>query len=231
MVLFGGLALVPAARAASRGRIGTIGAGHVGSTLGGLWLKAGYEVKFSAASVAGARSVAQDFSAQGFGDRATAGTPFEAASFGDTVLLAVPYGALPQIGRDLHAVLAGKIVLDATNPYSFRDGAVARDAATRGAGIVTQGFFPGARLVRGFNSEDMSTVRAEAGRPPPRLAIPLAGDDTAAVAAVATLVSAAGCDPVTTGGLATAHLFQPGGPGFEADLDAVALRQRLGLDG
>ncbi|MBB2201264.1 NADPH-dependent F420 reductase [Gluconacetobacter tumulisoli] len=225
--LLGGLSalLMPvAARADAPLRIGTIGAGHVGSTLGGLWVRAGHPVMFSAREIAGARSVAT-----GLGPLAQAGTPQQAARFGDVVLLAVPYGALPAIGAALHAALAGKIVIDACNPYPWRDGDVARQAREQGAGVTTQSFFPGAHVVRAFNSEDMSTIDAEAHRTPPLLGIPFAGDDPAATRIVAGLIRDAGFDPVAAGPLSAARLFQPGAPGFEADLTAPELRRRLGL--
>ncbi len=56
--------------------------------------------------------------------------------FGDAILLAVPYGALPQIGHDLTPVLTGKVVLDACNPYAWRDGAAAQLAEQEGSGIA-----------------------------------------------------------------------------------------------
>mgnify|MGYP004714062711 CR=1 FL=1 len=74
---------------------------------------------FSSRDLAQARRVAQ-----WLGPLASAGTPQEAAAFGVVVLLAVPYRAVPELGRELNAALAGKILLDATNPYSYRDGAI-----------------------------------------------------------------------------------------------------------
>jgi predicted dinucleotide-binding enzyme len=52
------------------------------------------------------------------GDGGTPGpTIREAARFGEVVLIAVLYGVLPDLGRELEPGLAGKIVLDACNPY------------------------------------------------------------------------------------------------------------------
>ncbi|MBB2178161.1 NADPH-dependent F420 reductase [Gluconacetobacter tumulicola] len=225
-LLAGVCALLPArlAVAAQPLRIGTIGAGHVGSTLAGLWLRAGHPVMLSASDIGSARSAAE-----ALGANAQAGTPQDAARFGDVVLLAVPYGALPGLGASLHGVLAGKIVIDACNPYPWRDGDIARTARQQGAGILTQSLFPGAHVVRAFNSEDMSTIQAEAHRTPPLLGIPYAGDDPASMRTVGGLIAEAGFDPVAVGPLATARLFQPGSNGFEANLTAPELRTRLGL--
>ncbi|NHN85105.1 oxidoreductase [Acetobacter musti] len=205
-------------------KLGFIGAGQVGSTLAGFWLRGGrHPVMLSARTLSEAQSVADNL-----GGGARAGTPQEAAAFADIVVLAVPYGALPAVARDLGGSVSGKILLDATNPYSWRDGAIAAEAARDGAGVVTARYFPQARLVRGFNSIAMTALRAEANETP-RIAIPLAGDDQAALATVSGLTREAGFEPVVTGGLSSAKLFQPGNPGFEAVTTAPALRAQLGL--
>lgn len=204
--------------------IGVIGAGHVAGTLGGLWIKAGYHVMFSAQDLSSAKELASSL-----GPNASAGTPEDAASFGTVVLLAVPYRAIPAVGKKLAPLLRDKTVLDATNFYPFRDGSIASVAERDGAGLTTQRYFPGAHVVRGFNSIDMSVLASEAGRPSPRLAIPVAGDDATSLQRVEELVKAAGFDPVVTGPLASAVLFQPGHPGFEMQTDAAGLKSGLGL--
>jgi len=145
------------------------------------------------------------------------------------VVLAVPYGAIPALGRDLNRTLTDKVIIDPANPYVGRDGWIADVALRDGAGITTQRYFPSAHVVRVFNSIDMTSLRAEAHRPDPRLAVPIAGDDTAAVLKVKDLVEVAGFDPVVTGGLASARLFQPGSAGFELERDAAGLRSALHL--
>src|ERR1051325_10439485 len=73
-------------------KIGVIGSGRIGSTLGGLWGKAGHEVIFPDRDREQAKRVAADL-----GARAKAGSVQEAVAFGDAVLIAVPYMALPAI--------------------------------------------------------------------------------------------------------------------------------------
>src|SRR3990172_4522348 len=101
-------------------KIGVIGSGRIGGTLGGLWVKAGHEVMFSARHLDEVKKLAERL-----GPLARAGTPREAAVFGEAVLISVPYSALPQIGQDLAAELRGKIVLDTCNPIPSRDGEMA----------------------------------------------------------------------------------------------------------
>ncbi|QNB16072.1 NADPH-dependent F420 reductase [Paraburkholderia tropica] len=205
-------------------KIGVIGSGHVGGTLGRLWVKAGHEVMFSSRHPDELEGMVHEL-----GAAAHAGTPREAAGFGDAILLAVPYGALPQLGRDLSPVMAGKVVLDACNPYALRDGEAAQLATQEGSGVASAHFFPGTRLVRGFNSIDASVVASEAHRPPPLVAVPLAGDNPGALAVAAAMVRDAGFDPVIVGPLAAARKFEPGSSLFEEVLTAGELRERIGI--
>ena len=113
-------------------KIGIIGAGHIGGTLARLWVAAGYEVLISSRHPEELRPLAQSL-----GPKARVGTPREAALFGDVVLVSVPYGAMPEVGRDLKAELAGKIVLDTGNPYPQRDGDMAIEARRVGTGVAS----------------------------------------------------------------------------------------------
>ena len=205
-------------------RIGTIGAGRIGGTVGGLWVKAGHPVMFSAKNVDEAKDVATRL-----GPPARAGTVEEAIAFGDVVFLAVPYGAMEAISRDYGAALKGKIVLDCGNAVSARDGAIADVADREGIGLTSQKFLPGARLVRAFNTIGYTIIASEAGRPDPKLPIPIAGDDAEAVKVAAGLVRDAGFEPVVVGKLADASRFQQGGPGYGQNVTAAELRRTLSL--
>lgn len=203
-------------------KIGIIGAGQVGSTLGRLWIESGHQVMFASRHPDRLGELVTEL-----GARASAGSPADAARFGDVILLAVPYGALPQLGRDLAPLLRDKTVLDATNPYPWRDGDAARLAERQGAGVTSAGYFPGAHLVRGFNSIDASAVASNARMASPAIGIPLAGDDRAALATVSALVRDAGFEAVIVGPLASARLFQPGTPLFRQVMTPARLRSRL----
>jgi predicted dinucleotide-binding enzyme len=205
-------------------KIGTIGAGHIGGTIGGLWTKAGHPVFFSSRHP----EELQDLVAR-LGPLAQAGTVDQAIAFGDVVFIAVPYGALPQIGRDYGKLLAGKIVLDANNAVASRDGAIADEVERNGIGVTSQKYLPGARLVRAFNTLSYMIFEREANRPAPRLAVPIAGDDQEAVQVAAGLVHDAGFDPVEIGKLADASRFQRGAQGYGQSLSAAELRQKLSL--
>lgn len=167
--------------------------------------------------------------AASLGPRARVGTPREAALFGEVVLMAVPYGALPQVGRDLKAELAGKVVLDACNPYPGRDGEMAVEARKVSTGVADPKFLPGTRLVRAFNAINAGDLASEAHRKGEAFAIPLAGDDTQALAMAERLVRDAGFAPVVVGGLARAREFDVGTAVYTRLMTAPQLREALGL--
>jgi predicted dinucleotide-binding enzyme len=225
-VLILGVAL-PATRALAQTKlkVGVIGSGHIGGTIGTLWVKSGHPVLFSSRHPEELRDLVA-----GLGELAKAGTVDEAIAFGDVLFIAVPYGALPQIGQDYGGKLNGKIVLDACNAVAARDGAPIADEVEReGIGVVSQKYLSGARIVRAFNTLNYKIFGSEANRPDPKLAVPIAGDDAEAVRVAEGLIRDAGFDPVVVGKLADASRFQRGGPGYGQQATAAELRQKLSL--
>jgi predicted dinucleotide-binding enzyme len=217
---------LPGARAADQApmKIGIIGAGRIGGTLGEHWVKAGHEVLLSSRHPEQLEPLADRL-----GPRARVGTPGEAAAFGPVVLVSVPFGALPQVGRDHGAELRGKIVLDPTNPFPQRDGPVAEEARTKGAAMASRAYLGDVRLVRAFNTIPASVLRTQAHRPGERIAVPLASDDREALAVAERLVRDAGFEPVVVGPLARSRDFDVGTAVFGRGLTARDLRRGLGL--
>jgi predicted dinucleotide-binding enzyme len=205
-------------------KIGIIGTGHIGGNLAKLWAKAGHELVISSRHPEELQELARSL-----GPKVRAASPREAAVFGDVILVSVPYMALPEIGRDLRSSLAGKIVLDTGNPYPQRDGAMAEEARRKGTGVASAEFLPGTRLVRAFNAINYKDLESEAHRKPPRVAIPLAGDDAEALAIAQRLVREAGFDPVVVGPLSRAREFDVGTKVYTRLLTAAELRRELGL--
>jgi len=205
-------------------KIGVIGSGRVGGTVGALWVKAGHEVMFSSLDIEHDRKLAASI-----GAGARAGTPKEAAAFGEVLFFAVPYAALPGLGRDLAAEIKDKIVLDASNPVPGRDGDMAKEALAKGTGVASPQFLPGARIVRAYNEVGYTRMRDDAHRAGERLGIPLAGDDAQALKTAVRLVQDAGHEPVVVGGLARAREFDYGTPVFGRPMTAAELRKALAL--
>ena len=208
----------------AKSRIGVVGSGNIGGTIGGLWVKAGHPVLFSSRHPEELKDLVT-----GLGPLARGGTVAQAIEFGEALFIAVPYAAVPQIGQEYGAALGGKVMLDACNAVSSRDGAIADEVERNGIGVTSQKYLPGARVVRAFNTMSYRIFAQEANRPDPKLAIPIAGDDPAAVRVGAELVRAAGFEPVIVGKLADARRFQRGAPGYGQAVSASELRQRLSL--
>ena len=187
-------------------RIGVVGSGRVGGTLGGVWVKAGHQVMFSS------RNIEHDKQLAGrLGSNARAGTPREAAAFGEALLVSVPYRALPEVGKDLAGLLKGKVVIDTCNPFPGRDGEIAEWARQKGAGLASAELLPGARIVRAFNA--VSYVRmGSVHEQPGRVGMPIAGDDPKAIEVASRLIRDIGFEPVLVGGLAMGKYLMPGTP-------------------
>ncbi len=90
-------------------RLGIIGAGHAGGTLGRLWEAQGHDVRF------GVRNPAKE-SGGGLPHSRTQ-TVADAAAFGDVIVLATPYAATADALKAA-GPLTGKTVIDCTIPSS-----------------------------------------------------------------------------------------------------------------
>ena len=207
-------------------RIGIVGAGMIGSTVGKLWTAAGHEVRFASRHPEQLQALVKSC-----GPRASAGTAAEAARFGDVVMLTVPLAAIPQLAREIAPLLRGKVVLDTGNAYERRDGDAARDAREDPLGTASwdAAHFAGARWVKAFNSVYFKTLESEAHREGDRVGIPLAGDDPEAIAIAAQLVRDAGFDPVPLGPLARGREFEPDTPPYNTGMSGRALRSMFGI--
>ena len=199
--------------------IGIIGTGNIGGALARHWVNAGHEVFISSRHPEELQALADEL-----GPRAHAGTPAEAADFGEVVIVSVPYSAIPQIGAELSASLANKIVLDTSNPIARRDGAIANLVLQEGSGLATASFLPNARVVRAFNCIPAASLTNQSNRLPERIAIPLAGDDAEALVVAQMLVDDAGFDAVVVGPLEIARHFDLGQPLARGALSATALQ-------
>ncbi|NDJ25560.1 NAD(P)-binding domain-containing protein [Nostoc sp. B(2019)] len=206
--------------------IGIIGSGKVGSTLGELWAKAGHQVMFSFSRYPERLQTL----ANQIGFNATSGTPASAANFADVVLFAPNFWlvreAIAQAGS-----LAGKIVIDTTNPYRWAEGGdIIRmiDEKTSGAEII-QKLLPGAKLVKAYSSFQPNALRRSLKHPlEQRLAVAIASDDEAAKAVVAQLAQDSGGRPFDLGSLQNASLMEIPGAFSSSDTQTldVAFKQR-----
>lgn len=206
-------------------RIGIIGSGMMGSTLGALWAKAGHEIFYSSRHPDQLAGLVKKT------PRSQAGTVEEAARFGDALFLGVPYAAMPDLAKTLAPLVAGKLVLDAGNIIPGRDGALAASvkAEGRGSGGWTQSLLPKARVVKAFNTVHYANLAREAHRAGARIGVPLAGDDAKALEEAAALVRDAGQDPLMLdGGLAASARIDFGSPVWNTNKTVDEIRAALG---
>lgn len=205
-------------------RIGIVGSGHIGGTLGILLAKAGYEVLYSSRHPDTLKDLVKTA-----GPRACAGTVAEAVAFGDVIVLSVPLKAVPVLALEIKEALKGKIVIDTSNPYPERDGAIAEEARKDpgGMGTFLARLLPGARIIRAFNTvyfEDLKRTTTTGGE---KIGIPIAGDDKEGLEAAVELVERAGLDPVVVGDLSTSKSFDVGTAVYATSATANKIREKL----
>lgn len=123
---------------------------------------------------------------------------------GDIVVLAVPYGAVAGITDARQDELAGKVVVDITNPVDFEsfDSLVVPADSSAAAEIAAA--LPASRVVKAFNTTFGGTL---ASRQIGSLAttVLMAGDDAGAKAELATVVEAGGLKAIDAGSLKRAR--------------------------
>ena len=190
--------------------IAFIGSGNIGSTVARLSVAAGHRVVLSNSR---GPDTLKDLTAE-LGPLATAVTAEEAAREGDLVVVSVPVKAYPALPRP-----AGRPVLDAGNYYPQRDGQIAEldDRSLTSSGLL-QRDLPDAPVVKVFNNiffRHLASLARPAGAPD-RSALPMAGDDEAAKAAVTAFLDSIGYDAVDAGPLAESWRQEPGGPAYGA---------------
>jgi hypothetical protein len=123
---------------------------------------------------------------------------------GEVVVLAVPYPALAQVLADRADQLAGKVVVDITNPLNFEtfDSLVVPADASAAAELAEK--LPDSKVLKAFNTTFAATVASgQAGEVPTTVLI--AGDDAEAKDLLAGLVSKGGLRAVDAGPLKRAR--------------------------
>jgi len=137
-------------------RIAVLGTGVVGTTLGTGFVRSGHEVRLGSRSAGNEKALAWVAEA---GDGASEGNFADAAAWGEVVVNAtgglVSIDALTAAGADN---LAGKVLLDVSNPLDFSDGFPPKVAHPDGRSLAEQiqSTFPAARVVKTLNT--MNTV-------------------------------------------------------------------------
>src|SRR5215510_4991940 len=132
-------------------KIAILGTGDVGQALGHGFIRLGHEVKMGSREAGGEKARAWVAKT---GKGASEGTFADAASFGEMVILATLWSGTENALRLARAEnLAGKVVIDATNPLVFSPGKPPALALghTDSGGEQVQRWLPGSRVVKCFN--------------------------------------------------------------------------------
>ncbi|GAB3255149.1 NADPH-dependent F420 reductase [Arthrobacter pigmenti] len=124
---------------------------------------------------------------------------------GDIVILAVPYPALNQIAESYREQLAGKIVVDITNPLNFETFDSLVVSADSSATAELASALPTSKVLKAFNTSFAATLASgEVGDN--KTTVLIAGDDTEAKATLADAITAGGSiDAVDAGSLKRAR--------------------------
>ncbi|MFG1795353.1 NADPH-dependent F420 reductase [Nocardia sp. NPDC049149] len=198
--------------------LGLVGSGNIGGTVARLAIAAGLDVVLS--NSRGPETLT-DLVAE-LGPRARAATADEAAAAGDIVVVTVPLRNYQQVPV---APLAGKVVIDTNNYYPDRDGTFPElEEGTITSSELLQKHLPTSKVVKAFNNIyflHLGQLATPAGSPD-RTALPIAGDDADAKAAVTQLLDVLGYDAVDAGPLSESWRFQVGTSAY-ADVYAKAL--------
>jgi 8-hydroxy-5-deazaflavin:NADPH oxidoreductase len=190
-------------------KIAFVGAGRMATAIGTLYVKQGYDVMFSSRHPEEIKPLVDSL-----GAKAHAGTVADAVQYGEVVFLTVPYTAMPDLARDYGKTLAAKpLLVDVSNPVARRDGAVGEEARAKGAGVYLVELMPGAKVVRAFNAINFAKLPEYATRTgAQKVAVPMVGDDRAAVALAEKMFREIGFEPVMIGGLDKSRHTLPGEP-------------------
>lgn len=129
---------------------------------------------------------------------------------GEIIILAVPYPAVQEILTQRAGQLAGKIIVDITNPLNFEtfDSLTVPADSSAAAGI--QAALPHSRVVKAFNTNFAATLASGeiAGQPTTVL---IAGDDADAKARLAEVITAGGLRAIDAGSLRRARELEAKG--------------------
>jgi predicted dinucleotide-binding enzyme len=128
-------------------RIGVIGAGNVGGTLGRAWVQNGHDVMFGVPNPTAPRMLEL---LRAIGSKAGAGSVAEAAAHGEVVVFATPWAATQDAVRQA-GDLTGKVVLDCTDPLKEDLSGLAVGHTTSGAERVAA-WASSQRVVKVFNT-------------------------------------------------------------------------------
>ncbi|WP_210645021.1 NAD(P)-binding domain-containing protein [Pseudomonas sp. Tri1] len=203
-------------------KIGIIGAGNIGATLARKLAACGHEVKLAnSKSPHTLQNLANEIGV-------SAVTKEDAVSNVDAVILSIPFAKYPDLRQTLSNVPEKVVVIDTSNYYPGRDGAIKEvdDGKPESVWVSEQ---IGRPVVKAWNAVLAATL-AEHGQPADsssRIALPVAGGDINAEAIVQDLVEDTGFTALAAGSLEDSWRQQPGTPAYCTELKLPELKSAL----
>ena len=175
-----------------------IGSGNMARGIGTRAVAAGRSVQILDRDIDKAEALASEL-----GSTVTSGV-LGSAIDGGIVVLALPYDAAKEVAVAQSAALAGKTVIDITNPVDFStfDSLVVAPGTSAAEEIAA--LIPASAVVKAFNTTFAGTLVSGAVANVP-LDVFIASDDADAKAAVASFVTDAGLRPIDVGPLRRAR--------------------------
>ena len=203
-------------------QLAVLGAGHIGPVIARLAIGPGYPVSIAASGDPADIALITELIIPGAEPRWAS----DAAAAADIVVLAMPLHRFLEVDPGL---LSGKLVVDAMNYWPASDGVLKALQDGASSELVTRRL-AGPPVVKALNHIGYHELedRARPEGAPDRKAAGVAGDDPAAVDAIADLVSRIGYDPVRLESLRAGRVLQPGGPVFGAVLDRAGFERAIG---
>jgi hypothetical protein len=180
--------------------ISIIGTGNMARTIGTLALAGGNTVEVMGRDQAKAADLAQ-----ALGGGATTGE-WGAVPAGDIVIVAVLYDSVVPVVTEYRDALAGKAIVDISNPFNAEGDGLAVREDTSIAQEVAQAAPASASVFKAFNTIFRHVL--ENGRP---LDVLIAGDNAEAKARVEAFIESLGLRPLDVGGLKMAHWLEGAG--------------------
>jgi predicted dinucleotide-binding enzyme len=180
--------------------ISIIGTGNMARTIATLAIAGGNTVEVIGRDQSKAAELAKTL-----GDSTTTGE-FGTVPTGDVVILAVLFDSAVSIVSEYGDALAGKIIVDITNPFNATADGLAIPADTSIAQMVAEAAPASAHVVKAFNTLFRDVLAA--GGP---LDVFIAGDDAKAKASVSTFIASLGLRPLDVGDLNMAHFLEGAG--------------------
>ncbi len=186
-----------------------VGLGNIGSTLARNLVGGGQHIIVADRTLAKAEALAREL-----GAGVIAASVDAALEQADVVILAIYLDAIRELVTSHHAVLAGKIVVDPSNPIApdGQGGFKKTIPAEQSSGRIVAGLLPErAELVKAFGTLGAKSLGEAVNRTPERAVLFYATDYPEAARVVAALIEASGFSPVSAGGVKQSIRIEVGG--------------------